>query len=201
MGDYPKARASLENALMLFQEQGNVSYEIHTLCNLSALATYSGDFNRAEKLAHQALARCEQARLTDLRCIPLGDLGVALAASGRGEQGKECLLTSLELAREIADRTQEIFCLYHLGRLENSAGKPAAALGFLRNGLALAERLDSRSEQSRLYAGLSEAHHLLGNARLARGFAVKALELARQHGRRPDLDWAEKILAKIDQNL
>jgi DNA-binding SARP family transcriptional activator len=198
IGDFPKARTSLENALRLFQEQVGVSYEIHTLCNLSALATYTADFSRAEKLAHQALTRCEQARLTDLRCIPLGDLGAALAASGRGEQGKECLLTSLDLAREIPDRTQEIFCLCHLGWLENRAGKPDAALGFLRNGLALAERLDSRSEQSRLYAGLAEAHRLLGNTRLARGFAVKALDLARQHGRRHDLSWAEQILAKIE---
>jgi DNA-binding SARP family transcriptional activator len=201
VGDFSKARTNLEVALRLFQEQGSVGYEIHTLCNLSTIETYSGDFDRAEKLAHQALTRCEQARMIDLRRIPLGDLGVALAASGRIEQGKECLLTSLDLAREIADRTQEIFCLYHLGRLENSAGQPNTALGFLRNGLALAERLDSRSEQSRLYAGLAEAHYLLSNARLARGFGVKALELAKQHGRRHDQGWAEQILAKIDQNL
>lgn len=201
VGDYSSAAAGLEQALRLFQAQECVSDEIQTLCNLSTIAACTGDSNRAEKLAHRALARCEQAQLSDLRCQSLGALGVALAASGRSQQGKECLLTSLDLSREIADRSQEVFCLDHLGWLEIRLGHPDTALSFLRDGLALAERLDVRSQQSRLYTGLAEAHRQLGNTRLAKGFAVKALELARRHGRHSDLDMAEQILAKINQNL
>jgi DNA-binding SARP family transcriptional activator len=197
LGNYARSEACLNEALALFRELEETGYEIHTLCNLSALALYTEDASRAERLAHQALARCEQAQLFHLRRIALGDLGAALAASGRYDQGKECLLSSLELAQEIADRTQEIFCLNHLGWLENCAGRPDAALIYLRDGLALAERLDSRSEQSRLYAGLAQSHRLLGNIRLARGFALKALELARQHNRPYDQRLAEQILSEI----
>lgn len=201
LGNYARSEACLNEALALFRDLEETSYEVHTLCNLSALALYTGDPGRAEHLAHQALARCERAQLFHLRRIALGDLGVALAAGGRYDQGKECLFSSLELAREIADRTQEIFCLNHLGWLENHAGRPDAALVYLRDALALAERLDSRSEQSRLYAGLAQSHHLLGNTRLARGFALKALELARQHHRPYDQRLAEQILSEIGQNL
>lgn len=197
-GDFVSAEASLKQAMQLFHDLEEASYEIHTLCNLSALYCYTGNLRRAEKFAQDALARCEQAKMPNLRRIALGDLGVALAGAGRLEQGRECLLSSLDLAREIGDRTQEIFCLCHLGWLENQAGRPEQALVYLREGLALAERLDSRSEQSRLYAGLADAHLLLQNLRLAKSLAQKSLDLARLHHRRYDLSLAEKILAKIE---
>jgi len=200
-GDFIPAEARLKQALQIFHDLDEVGYEIHTLCNLSALDSYTGNFRRAENLAQEALARCEQAKTPYLRRIALGDLGVALAGSGHVEQGRECLLSSLDLAREIGDPTQEIFCLCYLGWLENQADRPELALGYLRDGLALAERLDSRAEQGRLYAGLANAHLLLDNFRLAKSFAYKSLELARHHHRGYDQSLAEQILVKIGEKL
>ena len=200
-GDFIPAEARLKQALQIFHDLDEVGYEIHTLCNLSALDSYTGNFRRAENLAQEALARCEQAKTPYLRRIALGDLGVALAGSGHVEQGRECLLSSLDLAREIGDPTQEIFCLCYLGWLENQADRPELALGYLRDGLALAERLDSRAEQGLLYAGLANAHLLLDNFRLAKSFAYKSLELARHHHRGYDQSLAEQILVKIGEKL
>jgi DNA-binding SARP family transcriptional activator len=201
LGDFASAEASLKQALQLFHDLEETSYEVHTLCNLSALYIYTGNLRRAEKFAQDALTCCEQVKLPFLRRIALGDLGVALAGSGRIDQGRECLLSSLDIAREIGDRTQEIFCLCHLGWLENQAGRAEHALGYLREGLSLAERLDSRAEQSRLYAGLADAHRLLDNIRLAKSFAHKSIELARLHHRRYDQELAEQIMAKIEEKL
>lgn len=198
VGDFTQAQEMLQEALKLFIELKVIGYEIHTLCNLSALYAYKGDFRYALSLAGSALSRCDQAQLPHLRRIPLGDLGVAFAGLGEIEQGRECLLDSLEIARHTADRTQEIFCLCHLGWLEIQAGRKEEAHGYFRDGLALAERLDSRSEQSRLYAGVAETHRLLGNKRLAKGLALKALDLAQKHGRLYDQDLAQKILSNFE---
>lgn len=201
IGDFTAAEDHLQEALKRFRELKEPGYEIHTLCNLATLYTYRREFRKAEELAYDALGRCEQAQLPYHRRIVLSDLGATLEASGQLEQGRECLISGLDLAREIADRTQEIFCLCHLGWLENRAGRPDEALGYLRDGLALTERLDSRSEQSRLYAGLSEAHRLLGNTRLAKAFAIKALDLAKKHGRLYDLRLAEHVFASLEGGL
>jgi DNA-binding SARP family transcriptional activator len=198
IGDFAQAKEMLQEALKLFVELKVIGYEIHTLCNLSALYAYMGDFRYSLSLAGSALSRCDQAQLHHLRRIPLGDLGVAFAGLGEVERGRECLLDSLEIARQTADRTQEIFCLCHLGWLENHAGRQEEAHGYFRDGLVLAERLDSRSEQSRLYAGVAEAHRLLGNKRLAKGLALKALDLAQKHGQLYDQDLARKILSNIE---
>ncbi len=196
-GDFGRAERSFLEALQLFRELDEAHYEIHTLGNLSTLYIYMGNLISAEKLAYEALDRCEQTKNPYLRRIALGDLGVALSGSRQIDQARECFISSLEIAQEISDRTQEIFCLCHLGWLENQASQPEKALTYLREGLALAERLDSRSEQSRLYAGLAEAHRLQNNFRLAKSFVSKALELATLHGRRYDQGLAEQILADI----
>jgi tetratricopeptide (TPR) repeat protein len=201
IGEFSAAQVILDEALQLFKELGEISYEIHALCNLSTLYAYQGDFLYAEKLAASALGRCDEAQLPYLRRIALGELGVALAGLGQGDQGRECLLASLEISRQIADRTQEIFCLSHLGWLENQMGRPVEALNYLRDGLSLAERLDSRNEQSKLYAGISESHRLMGNTVLAKALALKALELAKRHGRRHDLEIAQAIQANFGENL
>ena len=200
-GNFSTTLSILEEALQRFKDLEEAGFEIHTLCNLSTLFAYLGDFNRSEQLAVSALGRCEQAQLPYLRRIALGSLGATLAGLGQEKQARECLLASLEIARQIADRAQEIFCLYHLGRLENQAGRPEEALRSLRDGLALAERIDARAEQSRLYSGIAEAHRLLRNARLAKVFAYKAIELAKRHARLYDQDLAQRVLYDLEDSL
>ncbi|MEW5871654.1 MAG: AAA family ATPase [Chloroflexota bacterium] len=201
IGDFDDAQALLREALQSFIELKETGYEIYSLCNLSELQAYKGDFSQAEGLAASALSRCEQAQLLYLRRVAMGDLGVALIGLGQLQQGRECLLTSLEMARQVADQTQEIFCLCHLGWLENRSSKPEVALEYLGTGMALAERLDSRAEQSRLYVGVAEAHRLLGNLRLAKSLGYKALELAKRHGRLYDVGLAQQVLAESGENL
>jgi predicted ATPase/DNA-binding SARP family transcriptional activator len=201
VGDFSNARQALEEALQGFKELGEAGYEIHTLCNLSTLYAYLGDFRSSEQLAASALGCCEQAHLPYLRRIALGDLGVALAELGQVQPARECLLVSLEIARQIADRSQEIFCLCYLGWLENHLGRPEAALHYLSEGLTLAERLDSRAEQSRLYINIAEAHRLLQNNRLAKAFAYKALELSNRHGRVYDHNLAQRVLTSLKSEL
>lgn len=196
-GDYRQAEISLEQALERFVDLGQTVYQTHTLGNLSTLCWRRAEFERAINRARQALARCEAGSLPFERRLPLGDLGAAAVAGGEVNLARQCLLESLAIARQIADRTQEIFCLGHLGWLCLRLKQPAEGLEFLQTALILAENVGSGTEQSWLWSGLAEAHRLDGNPELAAEHAYQALKLAQATGRTYDQALARRILAEL----
>jgi tetratricopeptide (TPR) repeat protein len=198
MGDYEQARSALEQALGLYVQMGETLYEIHTIGNLSTLSWYMGAYERAMELAQQALARCDEAGLPFHRRIPLGDMGAAAAALGDTDLARRCLVESLEIARQVADRTQEILCLLHLGWLCVREKQPIQALEHLQAGLDLAESIGSRAEQGWLLSGLARAHLLAGEGEQALACADQAQKLAQETGRPYDERLARRILARLE---
>lgn len=199
-GDYDQAQIALERALSLFVALGDVVYEIHALGNLATLCWYRGEYEQAMDLARQALARCDKADLSFERRLPLGDLGAAAAATGDADLARQCLLESMSIARQIADRTQEILCLGHLGWLCVREGQAKGALEYLQTALSLAESINSCTEQSWLLSGLAEACRLAGDPgarRQAVAHARRALQLAQASGRAYDQELARRILAGL----
>ncbi|HUW12116.1 MAG TPA: tetratricopeptide repeat protein [Anaerolineae bacterium] len=197
-GDYGEAQVALERALSLFAGLGDVVHELHALSNLSTLFWRLGEHEWAMHLALRALARCDEAELPLERRLPLGDVGVAAAAAGDVDLAWRCLLESLSIARQIADRTQEIFCLAHLGWLCVQQKRAVEALEHLHPALALAKRIDSRAEQSWLHSGLAEAYRLLGDPDRAVEHARRALELAQATGRSHDQRLAQRVLDELE---
>ncbi len=196
-GDYEQGRTALEQALALFVSQGEVVYELHVLGNLSTLWCLQGAHQRAMALAQRALARCDELDLPLERRLPLGDIGAAAAMQGDALLARRSLLESLEIARRVSDRTQEILCLGHLGWVCVREQMPDRALEHLRSALGLAERVDSRAEQSWLHLGLARARLLSGQPDQALPHARRAFELARTCGRFPDQAAAERLLAEL----
>jgi DNA-binding SARP family transcriptional activator len=198
-GDYTRSRQALEEALAGFIAVQDVVFEVHTLGNLSTLCWYCGEYEQAVSLARRALELCTEAGLELDRRLPLGDLGAAAAALGDDDLARQCLLESLTIARQVADRTQEILCLGHLGWLSIQERRPGEALARLGEALSLAENIHSLTEQSWLHAGLAEAYRSGGDLQRARAHAHQALELAQACGRAFDLDLAGRILAELSQ--
>jgi tetratricopeptide (TPR) repeat protein len=124
-------------------------------------------------------------------------MGAAAAAAGDVALARRCLLESLIIARQIADRTQEILCLGHLGWLCVKEKQAARALERLQAALALAESIGSCTEQSWLLSGLAEAFRLAGDLNQAAGHARRALELAQATGRAYDEYLARRILDRL----
>ena len=75
--------------------------------------------------------------------------------------------------------------------------QPKQASDHLQAALALAEAIDSRTEQSRLHSGLTEACRLAGNTDQAQIHAHRALELALAYGRPYDEKLARQVLATL----
>ena len=68
-------------------------------------------------MARRALTRCDESNLPFNRRLALGDMGAAALALGDTGSARRWLEESLAIGRQVADRTQEIFCLGHLGWL------------------------------------------------------------------------------------
>jgi DNA-binding SARP family transcriptional activator len=197
VGDYGVAQEALEQALALSIAVDSVVHQIHAMGNLATLHWYRGEYQQAFDLSLQALARCDGADLPLERRLPLGDMGAAAAALGDADLARQCLEESLSIARQIADRTQEILCLLHLGWLNIRLKRPAEALEHLQASLALAERIGSCTEQGWIHAGLAEAHNLNGDGDRARQHAQRALALAEASGAAYDRKLAQRIFNKI----
>ena len=198
-GETALAQAALERVLELFQTQANDAvYVIHTLGNLSTLHCRQGNTGQALELARQALDACEDSGLPYERRLPLGDIGAALAAAGSFGDAQANLSESLAIARQIADRTQEIFCLGHLGWVSLYQQDAVEALRFLQEALALAEQVGSLTERSWLHAGLAEAHICLGERDQALEHAGLANQIAQVYGRLPDQRVAELLILELN---
>lgn len=197
LGEYGRAESALRCSLDLIDVPEQARLRVHVLGHLSTLYLYEGDFRRALDFAQQALALCEQAQLVLEQRVPLGDMGAAAAALGEGELARRCLEESLDIARQVSDRTQEILCLGHLGWLEVQEGASNRARAHLTAALALAEEIDSPTEQSWLHAGLAEAHRLAGDQAQALSHARRGMALAEATGCAHDQKLAEKTLEKL----
>lgn len=200
LGNMDQARQALEQALALFIQCGEAGFQIHTLCNLSTLATYQKRYPQALELADQALLVCETANLPDHRRVPLADQGVALAGLGKTKTARDALLSSLDISRKIIDRTQEIYCYFHLGELLRKEEQPVEALDYYLNALSLAERLGSQEEQSRIHCGISSAYLQLDDFGQAKEHASRALEIANACHRARDIELANQILKTLQNH-
>jgi tetratricopeptide (TPR) repeat protein len=198
LGDYAVARKALEQALALFVELGETVYEIHTLGNLATLSWYEGKPEQALDLSGRALQRCDEACLPLQRRLSLGDMGAAAVAMGALDLARQSLEESLSIARQTADRTQEILCLIHLGWLAVRLRRGDEALQHFNAGLKLAERIRSCNEQSWLQAGLAEAHRLSGERQQALTHARQAQELAQASGAAYDRKLAHWVLSRLE---
>jgi tetratricopeptide (TPR) repeat protein len=143
---------------------------------------------------------CEQKNLRYERRLPLGDIGAATVELGDTEKAIAELEESLSISKEIADRTQIIFCQGHLGYVFMEAGGYSEAFQRLQEALELAQRIGSLSEQSWLQANLAEILAGSGAHEQAIQHAQTALEIAQACQRQPDAERAQRLLERLSQD-
>jgi class 3 adenylate cyclase/tetratricopeptide (TPR) repeat protein len=118
LGDLSQARRDLEAALQMTRTNGDRSMECLQLCNLSALAIWHGDANRALSLAHSAreLAVAVEAREFEV---------AALVSQGDAELAQE---RHDEAARAFAQAQAAAVAMGHPFQHDATAGLARAAL-------------------------------------------------------------------------
>jgi tetratricopeptide (TPR) repeat protein/transcriptional regulator with XRE-family HTH domain len=105
--------------------------------------------------------------------------GTALGLMGRLEEGRRVLEERLSLAETANDYWGQLSAAHYLGKLTAAQGDFNAALRYHGSALELAEQLGARSRISAETSNLSEILFYLGDWARARGYAERAVELAR----------------------
>jgi tetratricopeptide (TPR) repeat protein len=147
--------------------------------SLSMNLIIAGRYNEALEAAQSAkeIART----LGDERTLAWVETmsGTALGLMGRLEEARRVLEERLSLAEDANDYWGQLSTAHYLGKLTLPQGDFDAALHYHRRSLELAERLGARIRISAETSNLSEVLFYLGDWGRARGYAERAVEIAR----------------------
>jgi predicted ATPase/class 3 adenylate cyclase len=131
-GDYPRARAALQEALAGFRALGDRSGMAQVLAQLGHLARCEGDYARARTLLEESLAQHQEVGERRSIAIALSNLGVLAAVEGDYPRAHALLDESQALGRKMADAVGYGNVLYNLSYLAACEGDYGRARALLQ---------------------------------------------------------------------
>ena len=149
-----------EDTVVVGRRVGGEAAIAYILVNLAAVDRVEGDFDRAEELTGESLARFQRLDDKQGEAYALNALGNLARSSGDHERGRPLLERSLALRKEIGDRRGAGITLSCLAVLLARSGDPAA-------GRAAAERARGWLAENDDLIGLSAAELCLANVALS----------------------------------
>ncbi|MCA1648430.1 MAG: LuxR C-terminal-related transcriptional regulator [Chloroflexi bacterium] len=176
-GDFPRARALLEEGLGLCRTGHHGAGETNCLWSLAELASGLGDDREARVWAEAALARATEVGWTIGVAVARRVLGAVHAR--RGEYGAAAVLleASLTEARALGARWWIAETLAQLGQLALTQGNPGLAAMRFGESLALARDLADRAGIVRALEGIAQLAVLRRAPRQALQLAAAAAAL------------------------
>ncbi len=148
----------------------------------SALKSYwinRGLLDLGYRIAVEALARIDAQRRDYARCRGLFDAGQLCCFMGRYADGYKYLEESLEIAREIGDKTRIASVLQPLGMAAVGLGQSAKAREYIEEAVSLARQLDRQRELAAALMALAQLHRMEAQPEVAEPLYEEALSLAR----------------------
>jgi tetratricopeptide (TPR) repeat protein len=197
VGDLQRARASVEEAVLINRAIDRPEYLASNLGGLGLILAAAGDHFAAVSVYEQALAVYEQIDARWGEGIYRGNLGASLNALGRHGDALVMLESALVMNRSVGDRRSEGFTSGYLSRAHVDVGEPDRALEFVATQLDIAESLgDAQLEahgtlqRARVFAALGRLDQAHTDARTA----LSLLEELED----PLVREARQLLAEID---
>ena len=155
LGNYEQARRTLEGALALARDAGDLLATAGTLGQLGRLEEYEGDYPRAEMVLEEALALHRERGDRVSTAWTIATLSLVARRQGAFERavslGEECLA----LYRELRDRNGLAFVLQNLGRVAHHQGDYARARSTFDESVRLWSGIGSRASALRSLEGLA----------------------------------------------
>jgi DNA-binding SARP family transcriptional activator len=177
VGHLPRARAALEEALMLVRGLGDRREEVGTLAKLADVLARQGDFAAAIDYASQGLALAEQVDSPAYGAWNRRALGQALVGLGEWDEGVAHLQEAARSFDALAWRAMLAGSLLRLGLALQLAGDRVGAMSALERVMALSQETHEVYESAYALAALGELR-LAGGEREAgsRALAEAATE-------------------------
>jgi CHAT domain-containing protein/tetratricopeptide (TPR) repeat protein len=139
IGQKRKALEYLNEALKLYQQEGDWLHEVLVLPLISALRSSLGQPTEALKFARAAVDRSKEKGARDWEAYGYFAVGAAYAAAGTLEEAITAYNRSLELLKGQKDGGGEATALNNLGLIYLARGEFDRALGYFERALKLAK--------------------------------------------------------------
>lgn len=175
------ALESARRALSSFQEGGDRTYEVETLCLLSAISAHLDSLSESAGYAGTALDVARQIGYVDGEAYALARLAVVDRLLGR-EEAAEHARAARALAESSANRVAHSKVLLELAPLHLDLGDPRLAEECARLALALSQPTAQRLNVARAEHVLGTVSALAGDPAGARAHWTRALEAFTESG-------------------
>ncbi|MFF4957317.1 AfsR/SARP family transcriptional regulator [Streptomyces sp. NPDC001222] len=174
LGRHESAQESAQRALSSFQECGDRTYEVETLCLLSAISAKLGALPESAGYARMALDGARQIRYVDGEAYALARLAVVDRLMD-GEGAAAHAESARSLAESSANRVARSKVLLELAPLYVSLGDPDRAEECAQLALALSQPTAQRLNVARAEHVLGTVAALAGDDAPARAYWTRAL--------------------------
>ncbi|MGE5656330.1 MAG: CHAT domain-containing protein [Actinomycetota bacterium] len=181
---FREAIAVWEQALSIYQQNGNRQGEANSLGNLGNAYLSLGQYQQAIGFHHKSVIIAREIGHRQAEANALGSLGNTYRSLGQYQQAIAYHQQSLAIAREIGHRQAEANALGNLGNAYHSLGQYQQAIAFHQQHLAMAREIESRQGEAISLGNLGIAYDSLGQYQQAIAFHQQHLAMARKIGDR-----------------
>jgi predicted ATPase/class 3 adenylate cyclase len=176
LGEYPRARASVEIGLQHSQRCDSPLFEAKILGVWAYLESFAGNDRAARDALLRALAIAQQCGELRLEGVTSGNLADIQARLGEYEAAGTSLEASLRIARKIELRSTEGRALLGLAQIDVVLGNFEAATEHARAAIEIAAAIGDRHARSLALTSLAQALTEIGDHTAAVAAAREAIE-------------------------
>ncbi len=164
-GDFAKAQAYIQAALVLARQYNDLRTEAELLLNQGLLAYQLGQFEKAAQIWNEALALTRNIGERQLEGVLLNHLGEVLLNLKQFDESTVHLQEAAEILESIGDRRSLTSNLRNRGVIYFEKGDYQKALELCRSALALARDLGVRAQAAHIEVTLADIYSrtLYGN--------------------------------------
>jgi predicted ATPase/class 3 adenylate cyclase len=175
--DWDSAAPLLEEAIRLFEENGDAGGQVVALGYLGFVALRQGNVGRARDLGDQALSVATGLGDERAMAVALMALGDIAWIDGAYERAIADYTSAVEMARRVGDPLLIVSAVYNLGMAAFQGGNVVRARVAFDEALALGLELREAPHTAAAHFMLAELGMLSGDASTAGGHALESLSL------------------------
>ncbi len=198
---YRRALERFQQALALFQQQGDRLREADTLSSLGFVYTALGQNPQAITTLQQALAIHRQLGSRAGEARTLINLGAAHNRLGQSAQALLAYQQARDAAQATGDRSLMATALNNLGITYHNTGQPQQSLEHYQRSLALLQELGDRRREATTTANIAAVYESTGQLQEALRYNQQAQSLYQQLGDRSGQATILNNLGVIYNNL
>jgi predicted ATPase/DNA-binding winged helix-turn-helix (wHTH) protein len=199
LGDYTAAWTLFEEALAIWQEQGDQRGLATALNNLGWVAVHRGDYPAARALSEESLALWQALGDKGGMATALNNLGFVAYFQGEYAAADALHQESLGLQRELGDQRGIAVALGLIGRTAQRRGDYRQAMVLLEESLRLFRDMGVKQLFAWAASFLADVAHEQGNAECATALLEESVTVFRDIGDKDGLAYTLSILGTIPQ--